>query len=97
MNKNYPTFKFEHEFTSVDEFEMPLKGFRHDIIVNCPNGMSYKLCFYDNVRLSQELDTEDVIFYEGLVIVKEVNLENIEKAIRKMWDYDFFKKLKPIV
>lgn len=96
MNKTYPTFKFENEFTPVDEFEMPLKGFRDDIIVNCPNGMSYKLCFYDNVRLSQELDIEEVIFYEGLVIVKEVNLENIEKAIRKMWDYDFFKKLKPI-
>lgn len=93
---NYPTFRFENEFTSLDEFEMPLKGFRDDIIVNCPNKMSYKLCFYDVVRLAQELAIEQIIFHEAFVIVQEVNLDNIEKAINQMWDSDFFEKLKPV-
>ena len=92
MTNNYPVFRFENEFTEVDEFEMPLKGFRDDIIVSCSNGKSYKLCFYDGVRLSQDLEVEEILFIEGLVIVKEVNLYYIQKAIDRMWDFNFFLK-----
>ena len=40
---DYPTFKFENEFTSRDEFEMPLRGYRDDIIVNSPNGIDHPI------------------------------------------------------
>lgn len=90
-------FYFESGFSEIDEFEMPLKGHRNDIIVNCPNNKSYKLTFYDTVRLSQDIEEEVIIIEEALIVVKEVNLENIKLAIKKMWKINFFDTLKPVV
>jgi hypothetical protein len=94
--ENVPIIEFKYGFTEVDEFEMPMKGYRGDVIAKCPNGKNYELYFYDPVRLAQDLEVEEIMFEVGLTIVKDVTKENIEKAVAKMWKEGFFDKLKEV-
>lgn len=87
---------FKHGFTDVDELEMPAKGCRSDVIVKCPNGKSYQLCFYDPVRLKQDIEEEGMIYEVGLVVVPQVTLENIRQAALRMLSSGYFKGLMPL-
>lgn len=89
-------FEFTNGFSEIDEFEMPLKGYRDDIIVHCPNQLSYQLCFYDIVRLAQDVEEEHFIFEKHLIVVEEITISNIQAAIAKMFKCNFFDELVPL-
>jgi len=76
------------EWDDRDNFERPAKGWLDNVKVIKENGKEYTLSFYDPVRLSQDLEEEIKIgkagiIEKGLLIVKEVTKENIEKAIKQ--------------
>ena len=57
-----------------------------------------KLCFYDPVRLTQDLETvqesgEVCIGEVGLIVLPSVTLENMEKAIQQLYTRGYFDGL----
>lgn len=95
-NQQNPIIQYKYGLNEIEEFEMKFKGYRSGVIVECPNKLKYELCFYDPIRLGQDLEDEEIIYEAGLVIVKEVTKQSIEKAVLQMWQNNFFDKLAPI-
>ena len=82
MNIEYPI-----EWDERDNIERPGKGWLDNVKVII-DGKEHILTFYDPFRLSQDLkeesrSTKTAIIEKGLVVVKEVTKENIEKAIEQ--------------
>lgn len=96
----YPTVLFKSGFSKIDEFEMPLKGFRPDVVVQLPNGKYCKLYYYDTVRLNQELNSEAMHYFKnfiaepGLVIVSNLTKEIIESSVNELFEIGYFDHLK---
>lgn len=90
-----PTIEYKYGLNEMEEFEMKFKGYRNDVIVIFSDDIKYELCFYDLSRLGQDVQDEEMIYEPGLVVVKEVTKENIEKAVIRMWKENFFNKLQP--
>ena len=83
MKIEYP-IKWEEK----DNFERPAKGWLDGVKVIKDNGKQYILSFYDPIRLTQDLEEEIEmgkagIIEKGLIVIKEVTKENIEKAIEQ--------------
>jgi hypothetical protein len=74
------------EWDERDNLERPAKGWLDGVKVTKANGKNYLLSFYDPTRLAQDLEEElkigkAGIVEKGLIVIKEVTKENIEKAI----------------
>jgi hypothetical protein len=87
------------EWDERDNFERPAKGWLSDVIVQTSEGLQFNLCFYDPVRLAQEIEDElaggKAGFIEfGLIVVPEVTKMNIEKAIKQAENEGYFKSAK---
>ena len=83
------------EWNEIDKLERPAKGFLNNVKVIKENGKEYTLSFYDPVRLSQDLEGENKIgkagiIEKGLLIIKEVTKENIEKAVKQAETEGYF-------
>ncbi|MGZ4038313.1 MAG: hypothetical protein ACXVPQ_10830 [Bacteroidia bacterium] len=85
---------FRNGISEIDEYEMSLKGYRNDVEVTFPNNNTYHFCFYDSVRLSQDIETEKYILEENLIILEKVNVANIHYIISKIWTTGQYKKYK---
>jgi hypothetical protein len=77
------------------------KGWFCHNYVELANGNRYQLCFYDLGRLSQHLQDNanegNPFFIEvALIIVSEITIENMEKAVRAAYGQKFFDTLIPI-
>ena len=77
--------KYPIEWSKKDKLERPSKGWLDNVIVTTENGKEYTLSFYDPVRLSQDLEEEikmgkTAIIEKGLLVIKQVTKENIEKV-----------------
>ena len=76
------------EWDERDNLERPAKGWLDNVKVTKENGKEYLLSFYDPARLAQDLEEEIKmgkagIVEKGLMVIKEVTKENIEKAIEQ--------------
>src|SRR5690242_8918195 len=95
----YPRATWPKEFSEHDSLEMRAKGYINLRIAVAP-GVSHTLYFTDPVRLGQDVDAELRQGYPcfdqpGLVIVPEVTVENIDKAVPYLWRSGFFSRLRP--
>jgi hypothetical protein len=95
------TIRFPNDLDERDEYEMPLRGYCSDVIVELANGNRYPLYFYDPVRLTQTLASdaqEGHPYYAepGLVVVTEVTPDNIRRAIAGLFKSGFFDTQKPL-
>lgn len=84
------------EWNERDNVERPAKGWLNDVKVIKDNGNVYMLSFYDPIRIAQDLDEEiklgkSGIIEKGLIVVKEVTKENIEKAIKQANEEGYFE------
>jgi hypothetical protein len=84
-----------------DDWLIRSKGWFCHNIVELANGNRYQVCFYDNVRLGQHLEDNkkngQPFFIENvLIVLSEVTIENMQKAINEAEKQGFFEKLKPI-
>lgn len=93
--ENKPTilFNFDIDFFA-DEVEM--KGYCDGVTVTLPNMFKYNVCFYDPVRLKQDIDDELYIAIPNLIIITDVTKQNMEKAIYESWKDGFFNNIKPL-
>lgn len=75
--------------------ERPAKGWLDGVVYQREDGNKHTLSFYDPVRLTQDLEEEikngkHAIVEKNLIVVKEVNKANIEKAIEQAEEEGFF-------
>ncbi|MDQ3927535.1 MAG: hypothetical protein M3328_00150 [Chloroflexota bacterium] len=94
----YPRIIFPDEFDERAEIEMPMKGWLR-ARVEIEKGRSYGVFFMDPVRLQQELTDlvgcgEPCFAEAGLIIVPDVTVAAIEKAVLFLWERGFFSQLK---
>lgn len=84
-----------------DDWLIRSKGWFCHNVVELANGNRYQVCFYDNVRLGQHLEDNkkngQPFFIENtLIVLSEVTIENMQKAINEAEKQGFFENLKPI-
>jgi hypothetical protein len=92
---------FKHGCGDRDEAETPMRGYRDDVLVKLDDGRTYRVTFYDPVRLHQTLEDEAGLgvnyFAEpGLIVVQRVDREGMERAARELALSDFFSYLRPV-
>src|ERR1700722_7887860 len=95
---NCPTVQFPPGFDERCEFEMPARGYLSDVTVKGDNGRVYKVYIVDPVRLQQTLEDDAEagrpFFAEpGMIVVPEVTVESIRKAVTSLWHEGFFQHL----
>ncbi len=95
----YPQIIWDRELDEYSCGEMQARGYaRLDIAAT--EAVTYSLYFSDPVRLQQDLEVLVADGYPcfdepGLVVIPEITVENIEKAVAFLWSRDFFSHLQP--
>jgi len=79
-----------------DQFERPVKGWLDGVSVTDKNGVKHQFCFYDPVRLSQEISDEfqrgkSGFIEKGLIVVPEVTKEAIERVLEQAENEGYFE------
>jgi hypothetical protein len=97
---SYPKLIFPNEWSERAESEMFSRGYV-DLIVELAHGQRYQIVFYDPIRLSQTITSSfqngDVVFAEpNLLVIPELTIDNIQKAIAELSKSRFYTYLKPI-
>ena len=78
-----PVLTFDDDFDERAAFEVELKGYYSLARVCLPDGARFRVCFYDPVRLSQDLEDE---VKSGAVCIAEPGLIITYRASRvKIW------------
>ncbi len=77
------------------------KGWFCHNFVELENGNRYQVCFYDYGRLSQHLEDntkkgQPFFIENNLIVLSEITIENMQKAIVEAEKQGFFENLKPI-
>ena len=77
------------------------KGWFCNNLVELENGNRFQVCFFDYVRLGQELkynikNGQPFFIEDNLIVLSEITIENMQKAIIKAETLGFFENLKPI-
>jgi hypothetical protein len=78
------------------ETEVKMKGYCNDLFVMLPDLSKFKVCFYDPIRLGQDVADEAYIGEAGLIVINDVTKDNMENAVYKLWLDGFFEGLKPL-
>lgn len=83
--------------TKLDDMEAFDRGYRRDVIVEI-NDKRYKIYITSMKRLKQDFEREQecsgyYISEPNTIIVNEVTKEEIDVAIRKMFEYNYFEHL----
>jgi hypothetical protein len=97
----YPRVILPEGFDERRAFETPLRGYLSDVFVEAEDGLRYPVFFVDPVRLAQELEDHlklgEACFAEpGTIVLPEVNLETIDRAVKSLWQEGFFAHLTPL-
>jgi hypothetical protein len=92
---------FEGGYSEQDEYEAFSGGYRSHVYAKLENGATYRLTFYDPIRLKQMLDDETAfgtpfLADPGLIVLHDVTRENMERAARELTATDFYDWLRPI-
>lgn len=95
-----PKLIFPSGFDERSREEMPLRGYLSNALVELQDGSCYPVEFIDPVRLAQEVQDYvrlNIPCYAepGLIILPEVTLEHIEKAVQHLYDRGFFASFRP--
>jgi len=91
---------FEGEFDEREAMECRDRGYRSHVWVELAEGRRYPVVFYDVTRLQQDLQEEmksgdGFIAEPGLIVLPEVTLENMKKAVCRLAEEGFFEALRP--
>jgi hypothetical protein len=78
-------------------WDVPAKGwFPAELVYS---GRTYPVTFYDPVRLAQEITDElersGIFFEENLIVVRTVNRQLLEDAVRKLFETGQIHRLIP--
>src|SRR5580704_11141725 len=97
---NSPILMLTTDFDDQAIVEMAWKGWA-PAAVKFSSGKMVEVCFYDPVRLSQDLETERqsgsaCIAEPGMIVVPDVTLKNMNDAILQLHKNRFFDRLVPL-
>jgi hypothetical protein len=84
-----------------DELLIRSKGYFCHNYVELEDGRRHQICFFDHVRISQELEVnlkidKPYFIEEALIVLPEVTIENMQKALIEAKRIGFFERLKPL-
>jgi hypothetical protein len=91
-----PKLLFARDFSLLDEQEMLSKGYKNGVVVELPDKRQFAVCFYDPVRLSQDIKEEKFIAEVGLIVTEQVTKEKMRIAVTALWNTGFFDSFVPI-
>ena len=99
-NEGFPKLTFL-DWQGGDEIVINQKGWFCHNVVELANGNRYQVCFFDKIRLVQELaylekQRKPFFIENALIILSEVTIENMKAAILEAEKQKFFETLKPI-
>ena len=98
-DKEFPKLKLL-DLQDGDDWLISSKGWFENNLVELENGNHYQVCFFDNVRLGQHLEDnrkngQPFFIEKNLIVLSEVTIENMQKAIIEAEKQGFFENLKP--
>jgi hypothetical protein len=90
---------FLHEFDDLASHEARDRGYLSHVSVELEDGSRYPVIFYDLVRLKQDLEEmtkhgQPFIADPGMILIPEVTLEYMNKAITVLARQCFFSYLQ---
>jgi len=96
-----PKLEFEGGFDEREAFEARARGHRSHVCVVLSGGERYAVAFYDPVRLQQDLEEETAaghacIADPGMIVLPEITLEHMQRAVEQLVDQGYFDSLRPI-
>lgn len=94
-SKTPVTLTFTHEFGEREAYEAEAKGYLSYAVVVLDNRRRIPVFFWDAVRLQQELKSEiedsvGFIAEPGMIVLESITLENMEKAVQRLYLEGFF-------
>jgi hypothetical protein len=97
-NAAIPTLEFTFELDERAVYEIEQKGWFEQVAVRLPDGRLIPLCFWDPIRLSQELEMSvksgGSCFAEpGMIIVPKVTLDSMRSAVEELYRVGYFNRL----
>lgn len=100
MTDKFPKLAFL-DWHEDDEILIRQKGWFCHNRVKLENGNRYQVCFFDSTRLNQELEMNSkngkpYFIESSLIVLSELTIENMQKAITEAEKRGFFENLKPI-
>lgn len=98
MNER-PTLTFSCELDERGEWEIEQKGVFEHAVVRLPEGGSVPVCFWDPIRLSQDLETDlkhggTCLAEPGMIVIPQVTVDNMRAAVEELYARGFFQYLK---
>ncbi len=98
---NDVTLLFVCDFDERTAWEVEQKGWFQQVIAVLPDGRKVPVCFWDPVRLSQDLETEltsggTCIAEPGMIVIPHVTVENMQAAIEDLYHRGYFSELQSL-
>jgi hypothetical protein len=101
-NLDTPQLLLEFEIDEQMGNEIEQKGYFEHSYALLPDGSKVRVCFWDPVRLAQDLETEQrlgrpCIGEPGIVIVPKVTCESMQMAIEYLYRTKYFERLASLI
>jgi hypothetical protein len=95
------TLFFDYDFDERAQYQATARGYLSHVRVQVADGTMYAVIFYDHVRLGQDLEEEvklgnGFVAYPGMIVLDELTLEKMQRAIDRLELEQFFQSLVPI-
>lgn len=98
---NHAALSFTCDFDERAQWEVQQKGWFDQALVHLPDGSRVRVCFWDPVRLSQDLETDlkmgsACIAEPGMIVISQVTLENMKAAVEELYHRGYFNQLRSL-
>lgn len=99
--QEFPKLLFSESFSSKDMERAKSNGRLTHVVVELANGERYPVLFYTLTGLSEELTAEETIGNQfvaepGMILVKEINMEIMLRALQVMEKQQYFCCMRPL-
>lgn len=98
----HAALSFTCDFDERTEWEIQQKGWFEQALVHLPDGSTVPVCFWDPVRLTQDLEADlksgrSCIAEPGMIVIPEVTVKNMQAAVGELYSEGYFDRLKSLV
>ena len=88
-------FLFDEPFDGLAPMEAEAKGYLPGVKLQLADGRVHSVCFYDPVRLAQDLERVGFIAEVGLIVISDVTLEKMNEAVETLVRAGYFDSFRP--
>lgn len=95
------TLSFTCDLDDRAIYEIEQKGYFEHALVNLPDGSAVRVCFWDPVRLAQDLETnvklgKNYIAEPGLIVLPRISVRNMTVAVEDLYQRGYFDRLRSL-